>query len=341
LNISALIAQLKGYASPFLKRLALSLIALLSTAWCFVRAMHFSPSEHFGTVLSTFSALGCLVLALVFFVRIQSHRQWDIKTTRSIIEYSLFLLALGWIWPYMVSLADLFMDLDSESKSAIFVVVALVYCAVRLRGLISTLNQKHQAVVLHELLADPRKEAKLRNNTVTSTHESGHVMLYRCLTNIPHDVSVSIKENASSAGRVTSLILDQSISSTRLEWQMLLCLAGREAERYRYQDFSIGCSGDLNQWQLLADLYLRNGMGSLYYAAPTSEDQWRHNVKVIEDLQHQQENMLREFFSANEEALSAIETTLLEKKYLHGKPLEVLLERVVITKNMPCPTEMK
>ncbi|MFA0809501.1 hypothetical protein [Microbulbifer epialgicus] len=325
------------------KRLILSLLPLFLLFWCSSRILTSPSSKTLWDVINPIAAIGCWILYLLLFIKTFQHRRWDIIVTRRIIETSLFLLILGSLWPYLSNLFIYLIGLDGESKAVIFMLGTLAYAAHCLWKLISKLNQKPQALVLHKLFAGSVKKSAstVRTKRIVASHEAGHVMLFSCLSNIPHNVSVSIKEEDKSLGRVTSQIMNETIPSDLLEWKMLLCLAGRAAELYRYQKYSIGSENDLSKWEALADLYLSNGMGAFYYINTNSEEKWNHNLKVLYELRLELELKLAEFFKNNEEVLSAIENSLLKDTKLHGTKLKELLDRVVITRDMPCPKEMK
>jgi Peptidase family M41 len=325
------------YANP-LKKVALTSLVIISILWCTARFIYYSHSQYFE-YLRVIAAFMCLMALVLYFFKLTKYRDWGNESTKHIVGHCMFFFFLGLSWPYTINVADSFMAQDADTKSLLVVCIGIVYVVSKLKGTVDIINEMIPARAVHHFFSIPNGEY-VGLKRITATHEAGHALLYACLKEVPHDVSVSIKEDLSSAGRVTALINEQSLSSTFLKWHLLVCLAGRAAELHRYQDYSVGCSDDLKQWQNLSVLYLRNGMGSFYYNTPTGDEERQHNICAIENLQIEIEGVLAEFLNINDDSLREIEDQLLEKKFISGEDLKVVLTKVTLTESMPKPKSL-
>ena len=174
---------------------------------------------------------------------------------------------------------------------------------------------------------------------VIAVHEAGHAILLGLHKDLPDTSELVMRKIATdtgSLGHCTGVSWDHQISNkTFVEWNMMFCLAGIEAERLVLGEVSLGGSSDYRNWQALADQYI-SGHDSLVYfheiKAPWHEE---YNAKVLYDLKESQKAIVREMLLENEEVLIMLRDSLIERGGLKGKDFLDTLSLVVPTANTP------
>jgi len=172
---------------------------------------------------------------------------------------------------------------------------------------------------------------------IASIHEAGHALLYSCLDSVPHDLRVSIKRDLLSHGLTTGTLIREAVDSEWMKWEMLLCLAGREAERSIFHVTTPGCITDFRRWQDLARIYLSAGMGGLYFVRPSSDWECQRNEKAIAELLAEHEHLLQHFFKTNKALLHELASELRQQEVLGREVLLGYLKQVNSPNDMPRP----
>ncbi|KPC17380.1 hypothetical protein [Pseudomonas amygdali] len=188
-------------------------------------------------------------------------------------------------------------------------------------------------------IAAERVSVTTQDKSIIAVHEAGHAVLLGLHKALPESSELVMRttaEDNGSLGHCTGVSWNHQISNkTFVEWNMLFCLAGIEAERLMLSEVSLGGSSDYRNWQALADQYI-GGHDSLVYfheiKAPWHEE---YNAKVMYDLKESQKAIVREMLLENEEVLIILRDALIERGGIKGKDFLDILSLVVPTANTP------
>lgn len=178
---------------------------------------------------------------------------------------------------------------------------------------------------------------------VIAVHEAGHAVtvgLYRY--NLP-DLTVAMKTLIS--GQVVSGYCTgpskRGNFKTRAyaELEMIVCLAGAEAEALLLGERSSGASADYRRWLDLAERFLATDLHSIFYTCPENDTQKAHNDLQLRTLKLDHAKIARNILEANIEVLEEIRDGILAKRKIKGQELLDMLSRVVSIEGCPIISE--
>lgn len=231
----------------------------------------------------------------------------------------------------------------AENQQAVVLLLLLITSTNLLIGLTSGFSNRIASGAA-SLSGTPayKKQAEsvtVLDKSIIAVHEAGHAILLGLHKDLPETSELILRQEATdtgSLGHCTGVAWEHRISSkTFVEWNMLFCLAGVEAERLVLGEVSLGGSSDYRNWQDLAHQYLGGHDSIVYFhdiKAPWQED---FNAKVLYDLKEQQKAVVRDMLLENEDVLIILRDALLERGAIRGKDFLDVLSMVVPTANTP------
>ena len=134
-------------------------------------------------------------------------------------------------------------------------------------------------------------------------HEAGHAICYGLTTAVPEDAYVCIDTDLNSliVGSVTIPTPKDptEVTKERLEWSMLMTMAGVAAEHRFFGEKSLSGSGDIASMSQLATAYLSAGHGEVFDPAPADELGLSANRAAIGRLRDHYASLAEVFIQAN------------------------------------------
>lgn len=281
-------------------------------------------------------------LCAVYFRWITSHNHHLWLPINLVVGTLTAAWAYDWAKKNPDAVAQITTYIEHNQQMVVMCLVALGIANLLLTLTVSVSNRLTHTVVALSGKAAVRADLPPVSNQdrrVIAVHEAGHAILLGLHKELPETSELVMRKSASdsgSLGHCTGVSWNHQISNkTFVEWNMLFCLAGIEAERLVLGEVSLGGSSDYRNWQSLADLYV-GGHDSLVYfheiKAPWHEE---YNAKVIYDLKESQKAIVREMLLENEEILIMLRDSLIERGGLKGKDFLDTLSLVVPTANTP------
>lgn len=180
-----------------------------------------------------------------------------------------------------------------------------------------------------------------RDNRYTAAHETGHILVYAALGELPADVKIAINDHRDMNGNlgfVTGISSNHGLDEKRFaEWQMLVLLAGQLGESLMCGESTMGSSGDYQRWLSIASSYLANHYRGVYYVEPQNRFEQAQNERKLEALQVEQLDMLHTFFDLNAEVFRRLTGTLLEARTMGRDDLVPFLSQVKLPEGFPIP----
>lgn len=175
--------------------------------------------------------------------------------------------------------------------------------------------------------------------SVTCIHEAGHALVYAALPNIPEQFRMKALPQADAKGRLgaVSSVDWNGILKPKdfLLFQLLVLLAGQQAEKFILGEIFDGAHSDLRTWQQEAKNYLRLGFGELYFSPVENDFEAEQNRQVLERLRDEQSDLLIRFFQANQEVLQDLAKELQTKGKLLKSDVEPFLLKVQLVDGFP------
>lgn len=255
----------------------------------------------------------------------------------------LFALALVAVRTFGAELSDLVVSTKANPDIALTVVAALVV----LRSVFA-LTPERQITIARDngaygvaIAGRPKSKQRAATDIFrTAIHESGHLLLYACLSELPSRLSVEVDSTFSAndvyRGRVRdSGKLPDVMTEQFNHWAMLMYLAGAEAERLVYGERADGAYGDNKNWIQFATSYLTSGFGEVFYTEPVTDAQIAHNRAVLNDLKAKCISELADFLGANHSLLHELAETIKEQEFLPKEEIEPYLKRVINFEKLP------
>ena len=178
----------------------------------------------------------------------------------------------------------------------------------------------------------------------TAAHEAGHMLVCAALHDTPQDITLHLEMRGDTAGYIKPGF-GVDLNAPRfcndpvcIHWLMLLLQAGAVAERYLTGRDGFGASNDNRHWLSCAHMYLANQYGdTIYYAAPSNEQEQAHNVRELNALKQQQRALLSTFFDLNDAVLRDLSAAAQEKRTLRRDELLPFFARVRFPEGFPGP----
>jgi hypothetical protein len=179
---------------------------------------------------------------------------------------------------------------------------------------------------------------------IAAVHEAGHALMFWVLKTIPPSLFAHINKRAlcrtepfSVGGQVSVNAKPHGLHyQSFLEWEMLLSLAGMEAEKALLGDRSSGGRGDMEHWHTKARLYLASGCSTLvYFSNPCKGWEIQTNQESLESLLSKQRNILEQFFDLNRTVLSELSEALIQQERMKAPALQPFLEKIVSVNGIP------
>lgn len=185
----------------------------------------------------------------------------------------------------------------------------------------------------------------LEEKTIKQTffHELGHISVY-CLIpkNIDYDIEMSVIQNKrffskyEYKGCVTAEFKTKIdfLQKPYVEFNMLLCLAGKVSEKIFTGQESMGAVIDYQSWLEYARLYLVAGHAGTYFLEANSQEKILINKISLQNLKGKQEKILEEFFEKNKDILIQFYEEYNDKEYINKKMILPLLDKLCLTNNI-------
>lgn len=108
-----------------------------------------------------------------------------------------------------------------------------------------------------------------------SVHEAGHALCYGLCVSVPEDAYVGLDSDLNNlvAGAVSipSPKDPTEVTKERMEWSMLMTMAGVAAERVFFGESSMCGGGDSQSVNNLAGIYLASGHGEVFVMSPENK----------------------------------------------------------------------
>lgn len=190
--------------------------------------------------------------------------------------------------------------------------------------------------------AEKKWEARLctsKDISITCLHEAGHALVYAALPNIPEQFRMKALPQTDGRGRLGSI--------TSVEWngilrpkdflliQLLMLLAGQQAEKCIFNEIFDGAHSDLRHWQQEAENYLMLGFGGFYFSPIEDDYEAEQNRLTLEKLRDEQSDLLLKFFKLNQQVLEDLAKELQAKGRLLKDDIEPFLAKVQFVDGFP------
>jgi hypothetical protein len=191
-----------------------------------------------------------------------------------------------------------------------------------------------------KLSGDIRKKITHDDIQRAAVHESGHALVYAALGAMHPKFKISLNHIGKNGilGFVTRFEhRNRLVPISFLEWQMLVALAGKEAEMVMLNSHNGGSESDYAGWYELANEYFMSNHGGIYYAKPKNEFEHEENKEKIESLQFEQRALLYDFFTMNLDIIKSLSGLLIESRTLSGVEVSSLFSQVEFPENFPMP----
>ena len=251
----------------------------------------------------------------------------------SVLRYSIVMFLLGNIGD------DAYMWLVTHPRASIeaFCIAVLIYFILKdgtqgMQGNSGGIAYAHQG----EMVA---KVATPKDLQHIAAHEAGHMLVYAALDKLPSDTEIVILHKGSRNGTLgftTGIKDDHCLTDmSRLEWQMLVLLAGSLSESFLLNERTTGSSEDNRRWMSIATLYLMNSTDEVFHAEPSNEYECSHNNDIINSLREHQTTLVRELFTMNRSVLSSMASEVLIKKKMNADEIQEFLSMVELPDEFP------
>lgn len=180
-----------------------------------------------------------------------------------------------------------------------------------------------------------------RDRAVIAAHEAGHALCYALLQPLPDYVRATLQRGPvldDDLGFVTSIIYPHELEDiTFLRWEMLMLLAGQQAESIMLNTSTTGPAQDLARWEAAARHYFSiQPSDVLFYAQPTTDLELASNNRLLSQELTKQRATVRAFLQLNLNQLRRIAWSL-EDHDLDATALRDLFGPVTVTRGLPHP----
>jgi hypothetical protein len=178
-----------------------------------------------------------------------------------------------------------------------------------------------------------------KDRNIIAAHEAGHAVVLGLYRELPKHVEIVMRKKPSdtgSLGHCSGLVWGHALANKAfVEWDMLFCLAGIEAERIIIGDISLGGSSDYNNWNAMAESFLAGHDELIYFQNPKNTWQEDHNAKQLSNLRQAQQALAREILLENENILLILRDELLQHNRVSGDALVAILAKVETVDGSP------
>jgi hypothetical protein len=165
-------------------------------------------------------------------------------------------------------------------------------------------------------------------------HEAGHALCYGLCTAIPEDAYIALDSDMNDlmAGTVNIPTPKEPTELTRerLEWMMLMNIAGIVAEEIFFGEGSILGGKDMDSLNNLAAAYLSAGHGEVFVMEPSDELNVMANREVIKRLRDNIREQAMGFIGLNKVSCEAIAQEILAKEFLDCEEIAAMVAQVIV-----------
>lgn len=313
--------------------------ALLLTAFSAV-AFHTPQEPLVKSVVELFSILGFFVVFIAPLVRAyiaaSSPAVLLNAIIRSVTAYAAILCVIGFAGDFLYQSA-----IEYPQQSLILAIAVLLTSSLLKHAEPPKIAESSGTMALGVARYATRTKLSPRTVQNVAAHEAGHIILYAGLGALPPETEVRVLDQSSitgARGYVSAMpSCPDAPERTTAEWQMLVYLAGREAESYLLGAENLGSGEDHASWLSAATRYLACFNRGVFYQPPKSQLEQESNNLKLEALRLEQIEQIRAFFALNESILSQIASTLAEKRCLYREDLIPVLSQVKFPANFPYP----
>jgi hypothetical protein len=231
---------------------------------------------------------------------------------------------------------DGIIDYMNQNFAEIMVYVVCFSVAAHFRKAGNGLSDRAQVLLAPYLgftapASNTHRMTDLDRHTI-ATHEAGHAIVLGLYRDLPQHMQIVMRDKPSDSGSLgycTGVSWDHMLDNKAyVEWDMLFCLAGIEAERNLLGEVSLGGSSDYRAWNDLAQKYLSGHDELIYFHTPMSAWQEDHNHKMLIDLKKSQQAVVQALLIENENILQLLRDQLLANKKVVGEDLLAILQKV-------------
>lgn len=178
---------------------------------------------------------------------------------------------------------------------------------------------------------------------VIAAHEAGHAVVLGLFRYDLPDLSTAMETLISGQpiGGYCAGPWKRGNFKTRAfaELEMIVFLAGVEAEELLLGERTSGAISDYRRWLEMAERFLATDLHSIFYIRPETDIQKAHNDLQLRTLKINQANMARKILEANIGILEEIRDGILAKRKVKGQELLDLLSKVVSVDGCPVISE--
>jgi hypothetical protein len=165
-----------------------------------------------------------------------------------------------------------------------------------------------------------------------AAHEAGHAVILGLFPHPRKNMRVMIQTLTSgdtNNGLCSAPIwLNHHVPVAFAELDMIMLLAGMEAEHMCTGEKAIGGRGDAECWLERAKALLASDTSGIFYSPPANQEELTYNTKLLTTLKAKHQAIAREILEENMDILLQIRDTLLEKGIFRGQELYSLLKQV-------------
>ncbi|WP_408602219.1 hypothetical protein [Pseudomonas sp. PLMAX] len=189
----------------------------------------------------------------------------------------------------------------------------------------------------------PWTRLEKNDSEVIAAHEAGHAVVLGLFQYTLPDLTVAMDTLVSGQpiGGYCAGPWKRGNFKTRSysELEMIVLLAGVEAEELLLGERTSGATSDYRRWLEMAERFLATDLNSIFYIRPENDSQKAHNDLQLRTLKINQANMARKILEANIGVLQEIRDGILAKRKLKGQEVLDLLSKVVSVEGCPVISE--
>jgi len=276
-------------------------------------------------------ALPCLIFAVLTSL----HVDFLIRMARQVVNLLTGVGALVLVHTNSESLSAGFSFAKSHTGEIIvFTVLVALIAGIQLAFALFGVNNSYLSYRprMRAPLIGPYTKLQGLDADFVAYHEAGHAVVLGLFPFNPDDIEVAMTAEVAgntNQGWCSSHRLEtHCVPREYAELDMIMLLAGREAEYLFAGEASISGGSDNVKWLNQAKIYLQTDSAGVYYQIPSTKLELDHNTAELEKLKARHVNLARQLLMHNREVIEELRVKLLEKGIIKGSELGEIIAKV-------------
>lgn len=288
------------------------------------------------SLVSQAIALPCLIFAVLTSL----HVDFLIRMARQVVNLLTGVGALALVHTNSESLSAAFSFAKSHTGEIIvFTVLVALIAGIQLAFALFGVNNSYLSYRprMRAPLIGPYTKLQGLDADFVAYHEAGHAVVLGLFPFNPHDIEVAmtaeVAGNTNKGWCSSHRLKTHCVPRDYAELDMIMLLAGREAELLFVGETSICGGSDNAKWLRQAKTYLLTDSSTIFYGAPATKLEFDHNTAELEKLKARHVGLARDLLLRNREVMEELRLNLLEKGIIKGPELAEILDKV---QPIPC-----